>query len=297
MEKAQKIIGSCIRLLREQHGISQEKLAANAEISYQYLSGIESGKENFTVQVLERLSVALDLPIKSLVSMAYNNAKGFAAPTVEQRFFRPQVPLPEGLTIKHICDALNTTQAMIHAMNLNLIEEVGFPLQHLIQGNNFSGLLSNIFTNNLDKRSPYKHNHRQRYPDLKNVSAAKGIGEGLEVKLTLNIGKSGESHNGHSGWYAIACYNFTEAGDIIFVHIMFAELNSHRDPNPDWTYNGSKVNVETGSRRTETYITNLAGTTKLRDGSVYINTDIVKYSRWQQERTGPVPVWSIFAKN
>lgn len=297
MENTQKIIGSCIRTLREQRGLSQEQLAIKADISYQYLSGVETGKENFTVQVLERLSAALGFPVKNLVVTAYNNASGLAAPTIEDRFFRPQVPLPEGLTISHLKDALNSTQSMIHTMNRNMLEEVGSPLQRLIQGNNFSGLVSNIYSNCMDLCSPYKHNHDQRYPDLINKSAAGGRGAGLEVKLTLNIGKGGESHNGHHGWHVIACYNFTNSGDIVFVHVMFAVLNGHQDASPDWSYVGSKVNAETGSRRTETYTTNLAGTTKLRDGSIYINTDIVNFSRWRQKRTGSVPAWSIFAKN
>lgn len=295
MENAQKIIGSCIRMLREQRGFSLEQLAHSADISYQYLSGLETGKENFTIQVLERLSSALGFPVKTLIATAYNNVTKVSAPLVDDRYFRPQVPLPEGLTIDHLRAALNQTQAMLHTMNRNMVEEVGSPLQGLIQGNNFSGLVSNIFSNCMDLCSPYKHNHDQRYPDLINKAAARGRGVGLEVKLTLNIGKGGESHNGHHGWHVIACYNFTESGDIVFVHVMFAILNGHQDPNPDWSYVGSKVNSETGSRRTETYTTNLTGTTKLRDGSVYINTDVVKFSRWRQKRSGPTPTWSIFA--
>ena len=118
----------------------------------------------------------------------------------------------------------------------------------------------------------------------------------VEVKLTVNAGKGGESHNGHHGWHVIACYNFTDGGDIVFVHVMFAELKGHQDANPDWSYVGSKVNEDTGSRRTETYVTNLKGTTKLRDGSVYMNTDVVKFGRWRQERDGAIPGWSIFAQ-
>ncbi|QLQ26356.1 MAG: helix-turn-helix transcriptional regulator [Dechloromonas sp.] len=295
MKNAQQIIGSYIRVLREQRGWSLEYLAERSKISYQYLSGIETGKENFTVQVLERLSATLGFPVMTLVSTAFNNAAGLAAPVVQDQFFRSQVPLPEGLSIDHLRAALNQTQAMVHVMNRNMIEEIGSPLQGLIQGNNFSGLVSNIFSNCMDSVLPYKHNHDQRYPDLINKGTAKGRGVGLEVKLTVNIGKGGESHNGHHGWHVIACYKFTEDGDIVFVHVMFAELAGHQDANPDWSYVGSKVNESTGSRRTETYVTNLKGTTKLRDGSVYINTDVVKFGRWRQERDGAVPDWSIFA--
>ena len=76
---------------------------------------------------------------------------------------------------------------------------------------------------------------------------------------------------------------------------MFAILNGHQDDEPDWKYLGSRVNEETGSRRTETYITNLKGLTKLRDGSTYLDPDYVKYSRWRQERSGVMPQYSIFA--
>jgi transcriptional regulator with XRE-family HTH domain len=177
MDIAQKIIGACIRALREQQGMSLDQLAHKSDISYQYLSGVETGKENFTVQVLERLSSALGFPVKNLVAIAYNKAAGFSAPAVQDRFFRPQVPLPEGLSVAHLRAAMNQTQAMIHTMNRNMTEEVGSPLQGLIQGNNFSGLVSNIFTNCMDQCSLYKHNHDQRYPDL--IYKAGNSGGGL----------------------------------------------------------------------------------------------------------------------
>ena len=97
--------------------------------------------------------------------------------------------------------------------------------------------------------------------------------------------------------YVIACYNFVESGDIKFVHIMFADINGHQDKDPDWKYVGSKVNATTGSRRTETYNTNLKGKTKLRDGSAYLDRSVVNFGRWRQERLGSTPPWSIFAKN
>jgi transcriptional regulator with XRE-family HTH domain len=298
MSEAQKILGACVRALREQKNISQENLAAKAGISYQYLSGVETGKENFSIQVLESLASSLDLPIRTLVATAYDSAAGAKAPRLESKYFRPQVPLPEGLTISHIEDAANLTQSIIHRINRNMTLEIGQTLQSLIQGNNFSGLVSNIFSNAMDECSPYKHNHDQRYPDLIYKKGNENADIGLEVKTTINIGKGGESHNGHSGWHVIACFNFTENGDIKFVHIMFAELNGHQHPNPDWNYLGSKENMITGSRRTETYITTLKGTTKLRDGSVYIDSSKVNFTRWRQERDEDIPPsWSIFAKN
>lgn len=297
MDNIQKILGACVRSFREQQKISLENLAASAGISYQYLSGVETGKENFTVQVLESLAKALMVPVRTLVVAAYDGASGVSSPKLESKYFRPQVPLPEGLNIGHIEAAANLTQSIIHRMNHNMSLEVGQNLQSLIQGNNFSGLVSIIFSNAMDECSPYKHNHDQKYPDLICEETTSGATLGLEVKTTIKPGKGGESHNGHSGWHVIACYRFLETGDIKFVHIMFADINSHRHESPDWNYVGSKENSETGSRRTETYNTNLSGTTKLRDGSVYLDSSVVNFSRWRQARDGTIPPWSIFAKS
>ena len=78
---------------------------------------------------------------------------------------------------------------------------------------------------------------------------------------------------------------------------MMAVLNGHNQEKPDWTYVGSKVNPTTGSRRTETYNTTLIGTTKLRDGSVYLDPAVVEFRRWRQKRRGAMPTYSIFASD
>jgi len=176
-----------------------------------------------------------------------------------------------------------------------MLLEIERPLRDFIQGNNFSGLVSNIFSDAMDANSPYKHNHDQRYPDLINKAADNGNGVGLEVKATINVGKGGESHNGHSGWHTIVCYEITDYG-IQFIHVMFAVLNGHMEQDSDWQYLGSRENSETGSRRTETYTTILKGTTKLRDGTVFLDPNKVNFRRWRQERSGAIPPWSIFAK-
>lgn len=192
---------------------------------------------------------------------------------------------------------MNTTQSIIAGINANLIATGAKPLPEYIQGNNFSGLVSNVFCDALHDHSPYKHNSHQAYPDLINPSIKEGgKPAGLEVKSTIQIGKGGESHNGHSGWHCVACFTIEpQSGNIRFVHLMFAVLNGHNRPQPDWVYVGSKVNATTGSRRTETYNTTLGGTTKLRDGSIYLDPKVVDFKRWRQERRGPKPAFSIFA--
>lgn len=217
---------------------------------------------------------------------------GLVAPKANRDMFN-QVPLPPGLTHEHLRRAMDYTSSMIAAINRDMCRGIGSPLIKFIQANNFSGIVSNILTNGLHQFSPYKHNHDQRYPGLKNAD-----GVGLEMKAANKAGKGGESHNGHGGWHLIACFNLDEqTGNVCFVQIEIAELIGHlEEPEGDWHYCGSKVN-EQGSRRTETYYTTNRGTWKLRDGSVYLDSDQVNCSRWRRQGIPQPPHSPIKSKN
>jgi transcriptional regulator with XRE-family HTH domain len=295
---AKCIIGRFARQLRESKGLTQDQVATKTGISYQFLSGLENGRENFSIDVLESLAQALGVPLEKLVAEAFGGGKSFLPPLAKTKYFRQQVPLPPGMKVGHLEAAINATQMLVAQINSNLVASGAKPLSEYIQGNNFSGLVSNVLCDALDEHSPYKHNSDQAYPDLINPNAKTGEKPaGLEVKTTVQIGKGGESHNGHSGWHLIACFRIEEATGLIrFVHVMLAVLNGHTQAESDWVYVGSKVNAATGSRRTETYNTTLAGTTKLRDGSVYLDPTVIDFKRWRQARTGAIPPFSIFSQ-
>ena len=80
---AVKVIGGAIRGLREEKGLTLEGLAANADISYQYLSGIETGKENFSIRILEKIARALDVSLVVLISSAYAGDGAMPEPQAE----------------------------------------------------------------------------------------------------------------------------------------------------------------------------------------------------------------------
>jgi transcriptional regulator with XRE-family HTH domain len=291
-------IGRFLRKLREQKQLTQEQLANKTGITYQHLSGMENGRENFTIDILDSLARALTYPLPQLIAGAFAPEPTATGITVNRDYFRPQVPLPPGMNISHLEAAMNATQSIVARINANLLVSGAKPLPAYIQGNNFSGLVSNVLCDAIHDHSPYKHNSHQAYPDLINPTVKKGgKPAGLEVKSTIQIGKGGESHNGHSGWHLIACFLIEpQTGNVRFIHLMFAVLNGHSHSEPDWTYVGSKVNEDTGSRRTETYNTTLAGTTKLRDGSIFLDSTTVNFKRWRQRREGDIPSYSIFAK-
>ena len=286
------IVGNFIRDARNKQKLSQQDLSEKAGITYQYLSEIETGKANLTIDILTAISMSLGLNLPKLVSLAFMVAENSLVAKVRPDFFRPNVPLPGSLTFPEIELVLNETQRLVSVINYNLVNLGIGPLNKLIQGNNFSGMVSNLLSESFHNLTHFKNNSHQRYPDL--IDAVSG--EGLEVKTTIKIGKGGESHNGHSGWHLIACYELQPTGNIEFIHVMMTNLTGHTLTNSDWKYLGSVVDDDTGSQRTETYTTNLLGITKLRDGSVYLNSGKVQFTRWRKARLeGNVcPEWSIF---
>ena len=60
--EAKAIIGRFVRKLREEKRLTQDQLAAKTGITYQYLSGMENGREKFSIDILESLARALACP-------------------------------------------------------------------------------------------------------------------------------------------------------------------------------------------------------------------------------------------
>jgi DNA-binding XRE family transcriptional regulator len=61
-----------VRRVRENQSASQEKLAEWAEIDRTYVSMIERGKRNPTLEIANRLAVALDVKLSELIRRAEN---------------------------------------------------------------------------------------------------------------------------------------------------------------------------------------------------------------------------------
>ena len=59
-------VGLNVQQLRRARGLSQEELAHRAEIHQTYLSGVETGRSNPSIQVLQRIAIALDGDIEDL---------------------------------------------------------------------------------------------------------------------------------------------------------------------------------------------------------------------------------------
>jgi transcriptional regulator with XRE-family HTH domain len=61
-------VGRNVRLLREERGWTQERVAFDAQIDLTYLGGIERGKRNPSLLVMVRIAEALKVDIRNLLA-------------------------------------------------------------------------------------------------------------------------------------------------------------------------------------------------------------------------------------
>ena len=59
-------LGQRILQIRKEKSLSQEKLALNANIDRAYMHLIEKGKTNVSIELIEKISIALEIDIKQL---------------------------------------------------------------------------------------------------------------------------------------------------------------------------------------------------------------------------------------
>jgi len=66
MDNIKVRFGKRIREMRLLKGISQEKLAELADLDRTYITGIETGKRNISITVIEKLSKAFNLTVSEI---------------------------------------------------------------------------------------------------------------------------------------------------------------------------------------------------------------------------------------
>ncbi|MDD2491165.1 MAG: helix-turn-helix transcriptional regulator [Bacteroidales bacterium] len=66
MDDIKKRFGDNVKKIRISKGLSQESLANQCDIDRTYLPGIENGKRNVSLQIIEKLAKGLNINIKEL---------------------------------------------------------------------------------------------------------------------------------------------------------------------------------------------------------------------------------------
>jgi len=271
-------------LLYEIHDSPDLTPASRARVA-QWLA---RGQEWDLVEMLEELLQIEEAGITASQSMTHLafELDTEPVPQVQERFFR-DVPLPPGLTNEHLREAMNQTQWMIIRINRSLRFGTGLPLINFIQANSFSGIISNILTDSLDQISPYKHNHDQRFPDLGNPLN----GVGLEMKASTSRGREVKATMDTVDGTWCPVLNWTRCRGIFY---------SYTSKWPNWldmlmNRKGTGIIAAQQSTRRQAVgeqrlTTRLAVERKLRDGSVYLDTDrVANWKRWRHDKSYPIP--------
>jgi transcriptional regulator with XRE-family HTH domain len=81
--RARALVAWNLRRIRVKRGVSQERLAYDAEVDRSYVGGLERQTENPTIDLLDRLAVTLAVPLSEFFVQP---PKGATAPK----------PLPKG---------------------------------------------------------------------------------------------------------------------------------------------------------------------------------------------------------
>ena len=82
---------SKIRELREKKGLSQAELASRAGLSTTYISMLEGGKKSPTLNSLEKISAALDIPFPILSFLSWSTDDIAPEKRVAFEFIKPSV--------------------------------------------------------------------------------------------------------------------------------------------------------------------------------------------------------------
>jgi len=67
--KHRLLLGGKIRNFRQQAALSQEKLAEKSELSTVFINRVEAGRENISVDALQRIARALKVELRDLFSV------------------------------------------------------------------------------------------------------------------------------------------------------------------------------------------------------------------------------------
>jgi transcriptional regulator with XRE-family HTH domain len=68
MQDWRVIVGKNVRRIRQQHRMTQEQLAFEADLDLTYIGGIERGRRNPSLLAMARIAAALSVSLVKLVS-------------------------------------------------------------------------------------------------------------------------------------------------------------------------------------------------------------------------------------
>lgn len=194
---------------------------------------------------------------------------------VKIEHFNPNAVIPYGVTIEHICAAMNDFIGFMQMVNVRLHENASPRLETMLMPANFSSIVGEFMTANLPKHSPgiVKNRYHNGHPDLLPAGrfpndSMQYCNEGIEVKASRYL-KSWQGHNAEDCWLMVIMFDGNRAVDeangvppmpFRFLRVVGAQLTKE-----DWKFAGRS---ET-SRRTITASVTNSGYEKMMANWIY----------------------------
>lgn len=88
MSNITESVGDKIRSLRKERGLSQESLALKAGLNTSYMGQLERGEKSATIDSLEKIANALNVPIEELFSFEREESKNVDKTIIDKVAFQ-----------------------------------------------------------------------------------------------------------------------------------------------------------------------------------------------------------------
>jgi transcriptional regulator with XRE-family HTH domain len=81
-----RFLGTRLRALRKQRGLSQERLGLRSGLSGKFIGEVERGEKSISVDSLYHVAVALEVPLRHLTDVRFSRRAAAPTPEAERLF-------------------------------------------------------------------------------------------------------------------------------------------------------------------------------------------------------------------
>ena len=196
-------------------------------------------------------------------------------PFVKIDNFNSNAAIPYGVTINHICAAMNDFIHFLQMVNTRLYENGSPRLETMLMSANFSSIVGEFIIANLPKHSCgiVKNRYHNGHPDILPAgrfpnNSQQYCHDGIEVKASRYL-KSWQGHNAEESWLMVIIFEANRTTDEFngikpipfrFLRVVGAQLSKN-----DWKFAGRSEQ----SRRTITASVTASGYKKMMANWIY----------------------------
>jgi transcriptional regulator with XRE-family HTH domain len=182
----QKNFGNRIRELRKIRGLSQEDFSFECGLDRTYVSQVEQGKRNISLQNIKAMADALDVPISALFAALSPSLESIKEENLVYRV-KEHFSIQCGFSVvgQNILEASNATARQLQMLPFSLYQSIDLKTLSSIVGAVFVGSLADIvgaIVNPIEKGHP---DIIPAYGQNATEAQLRNYPEGLEIKVTI----------------------------------------------------------------------------------------------------------------